>query len=119
MSTNTKNTLTTFFESVRNNRKDYCITSSVILEMYGLRHAKDVDYLHKNDFDIKEQNIGVHEGIWLSYYANTKDDIIYNPENHFYFNGFKFAAPHVIMKMKKNRNETKDQNDIELLTRIL
>jgi hypothetical protein len=119
MSIKTKNTLTTFFETVHTNKKDYCVTSSVILEMYGLRHAKDIDYLHKSNFDVKKENIGVHDGIWISYYGHTKDDIIYNPQNHFYFNGFKFAAPHVIMRMKQNRNEPKDQNDIALLSRIL
>ena len=40
----------------------------------------------------KEITLSNHNGIWLSYYTKTKDDIIYNPDNHFYFNGFKFAT---------------------------
>ena len=34
---------------------------------------------------------------------------------HFYFNGFKFATLEVIRKMKENRGEPKDINDIKLI----
>ena len=52
---------------------------------------KNIDYLHKNDNILNMENIENHNGIWLSYYTKTKDDIIYNPENHFYFNGFNIC----------------------------
>ena len=55
---------------------------------------------------------------WLSYYTKLKEDIIYNPENHFYFNGFKFASLNMIREMKKNRNELKDQSDLKLILNI-
>ena len=88
------------------------------MEMYGLRKAKDIDYLHKNNYDIDCTNIGLHSGIWENYYNINKYEIIYNPENHFYFNGFKFATLKVIQEMKKKRNEIKDQNDIKLINKI-
>jgi len=118
LSEKTKNTLQNYFDKLQNNNDDYCITSSVIMEMYGLRNAKDIDYLHKNDNILNMNNIENHNGIWLSYYTKTKDDIIYNPENHFYFNGFKFASLNIIREMKKKRNEIKDQNDLQLLNII-
>ena len=34
---------------LKQNNNDYVLTSSLILEMFGLRNAKDVDYIHKND----------------------------------------------------------------------
>ena len=85
------------------------------MEMYSLRNAKDIDYLHKNDNILNIENIENHNGIWLSYYTKTKDDIIYNPENHFYFNGFKFVSLNILREMKKKRNEIKDQNDLKLI----
>ena len=48
------------------------------------------------------------------YYHIHKDEIIYNPENYFYFNGFKFATLNVIKKMKEKRGEPKDINDIKI-----
>jgi hypothetical protein len=118
LSEKTKNTLQNYFNKLQNNNDDYCITSSVIMEMYGLRNAKDIDYLHKNDNILNMENIENHNGIWLSYYTKTKEDIIYNPENHFYFNGFKFVSLNILREMKKKRNEIKDQNDLKLLNII-
>ena len=111
----TKKTLENYFNKLGNNNEDYCITSSVIMEMYGLRNAKDIDYLHKNNNNLNLENIENHNGVWLSYYTKTKEDIIYNPENHFYFNGFKFTSLNILREMKKKRNEIKDQNDLKLI----
>ena len=33
---------------VGENNEDFCLTSSLIMEMYGLREAKDIDYLQKD-----------------------------------------------------------------------
>ena len=114
ISESTKNLLKTYFEN--NVDEDYCLTSSLILEMYGLRKANDVDYLHKNDK--KLENFGLHSGVWLEYYKENKDDIIYNPSNYFYFNGLKFASLKVVKEMKNNRKEPKDINDLKLISKI-
>ena len=98
----TKKLLTNYFKEVGEKREDYCLTSSLILEMYHLRPAKDIDYLHKDDKKLSLEKTGVHDGKWLTYYHKHKDEIIYNPMYHFYFNGFKFATLEVIRKMKEN-----------------
>lgn len=116
---NTKLLLNKFFNEVKLNKEDFCLTSSLIMEMYGLRQAKDIDYLHENNYNINTNNIGLHSGIWENYYNIHKKNIIYNPENHFYFNGFKFATLKVIMDMKQNRAEFKDLNDIELIKKFV
>jgi len=69
LSEKTKKTLEIYFDKLQNNNEDYCVTSSVIMEMYGLRKAKDIDYLHISDNVLNIENIGVHNGIWLSYYT--------------------------------------------------
>ena len=114
ISESTKNLLKTYFEN--NIDEDYCLTSSLILEMYGLREANDVDYLHKDD--IKLENFGLHSGEWLQYYKENKDTIIYSPSNYFYFNGLKFASLKVIKEMKEIKNEKKDKIDLELIKKI-
>ena len=65
---NTKLLLNKFFNEVKLNKEDFCLTSSLIMEMYGLRQAKDIDYLHENNYNINTNNIGLHSGIWENYY---------------------------------------------------
>lgn len=113
----TKMLLSNYFKKVGENNEDFCLTSSLIMEMYGLRQVKDIDYLHKNDKKLLQEKIDVHTGKWLTYYHKHKDEIIYNPMYHFYFNGFKFAALEVIKRMKENRNEQKDIVDINLINK--
>ncbi len=114
ISNKNKNLLNKYFKQEID--EDYCLTSSLILEMYGLREANDIDYLHKDNKNL--DGFGLHDGEWLNYYGKSKDDIIYNPSNHFYVNGVKFASLNVIKEMKRNRNEKKDRIDLELINKI-
>ena len=82
------------------------------MEMYNLRQANDIDYLHKDNKIINLEKTGIHDGKWLTYYHIPKGEIIYNPQNHFYVNGFKLASLDVIKRMKERRREPKDLNDI-------
>ena len=116
LSSTTKKLLQTYFERVKND-DEFCLTSSLTLEMYGKRRANDIDYLHRTNRNINEYKIGVHDNEWLKYYHTNVDDILYNPENHFYFNGHKFATLEVVKKMKQNRREPKDIDDLKLLNK--
>jgi hypothetical protein len=119
ISQQTKQLLINYFNKLKSNYEDYCLTSSLIMEMYGLRRAKDIDYLHKNNNNLQLFNTGVHSGKWENYYHINKNEIIYNPNNYFYFNGFKFATLNIIKKMKERRNENKDVIDIKLINKII
>ena len=115
ISNNTKRLLINYFNKLDNNNEDYCLTSSLIMELYGLRQAKDIDYLQKDDIKLNLKDVGIHDGIWERYYGMYKDEILYNPNNYFYFNGFKFATLDIIKKMKMNRGEPKDLHDLKLI----
>ncbi len=115
ISSQTKQLLTNYFKEVGENNENFCLTSSLIMEMYRLRQAKDIDYLHKDNKILKLQKTGIHDGKWLLYYHINKDEIIYNPNHYFYFNGFKFASLKVIKEMKLKRGEPKDISDIKLI----
>jgi hypothetical protein len=52
-------------------------------------------------------------------YDKTIDDIIYNPKNHFYYNGIKFASLDIVKSLKVNRWEEKDKIDVELINSVL
>jgi hypothetical protein len=51
----------------------------------------------------------------LKYHAEELDNILFNPDNYFYFQGVKFLSINLLKKMKTNRNETKDVKDIKLI----
>lgn len=97
---------------------DFCITASSILSLYGLREGQDLDYLHGGSSVDGHPEIHSHNDE-LYNYTTTKDDIIYNPENHFYFDGVKFAGLNVIKQLKEKRGEPKDLADLGLMDQLL
>ena len=119
MSANLKEYLFKYYTAIKQNTEDYCVTSSAVLDIYGIRESKDLDYLHYHDNELNIIKISPHKDKWLSYYGIHKHDIIYNPENYFYYNGIKFATLKCIKNMKLNRNESKDINDIELINKMI
>jgi len=98
----------------------FIIDSSAVLEVCGLRQAKDIDYL--TDYEDIECSFGDdvdNHKSQLQYYDCTSRDLLYNPLNYFFFNGMKFVSVRKLMQMKKNRNEPKDVIDIELCEEFL
>lgn len=92
-----------------------CVDSSAVLALYGLRDCRDLDYIHRNA-PLKDaiKLIGDHNP-HAHYYNESIDEIITNPNNHLYYNGYKFASLGVVRNMKFNRAEEKDNIDIALI----
>lgn len=100
--------------------QDFCIDGSGSLAAFGIRDVRDIDYLQHGLVNLgtgfKEidcHNDG-HEHIGL-----TVDDIIFNPNNHFYYKGVKFVSINLLRKMKTERNETKDVHDVRSIDEML
>tara|TARA_R100000008_G_scaffold85832_1_gene76828 strand:+ start:1937 stop:3967 length:2031 start_codon:yes stop_codon:yes gene_type:complete len=99
--------------------EDYCVDASAVLSVYGLRECRDLDFLYRgenietNVLDVNCHNFDAHD------YIIGKDEIIFNPENHFYYEGIKFATLETIRDMKINRNEEKDRRDVALINSCL
>lgn len=100
---------------------DYCIGGSSPLSAYGLREGNDLDYLHFDPTEIKDSAdlIHSHNAYGVGKYHLDRDEIIYNPDNHFYYRGIKFASLGVIKALKEKRGEPKDIKDVELINTIL
>lgn len=93
-----------------------CVVSGSVMGIYGIRKPGDIDFLiYGTDLLSNNNPIFHNDEKDLQYTLKTKDDIIFNPENHFYFEGIKFASIDTIVEMKRNRNEPKDINDISLI----
>jgi len=67
-----------------------------------MREGKDLDYLHRGPALEGHPSIKSHNKHVKETSIKTVDDIIYNPENHFYFNGLKYATLEVIKELKEN-----------------
>lgn len=96
-------------------RDNFCVDASSVLSAYGLREGRDLDFLHFGA-DIKSNmaDINCHNKD-AQHYTTNVDDIIFNPDNYFYYDGFKFASLGIIKKMKEARNEPKDVVDVNLI----
>ena len=98
------------------NQELFCITGSAIMSLFGLRECSDLDYLHFDPQHVIQGSgyINSHEKE-LGKYPRHKDDIIFNPNNHFFWNGIKFATLDVVKELKAHRGEEKDVLDVKLM----
>lgn len=96
--------------------ESFCIDGSAVMAAYGLRDAQDLDVLHYGPADFKPvmPEVNSHNPD-AHHHTTTRDDIIFNPENHFYAFGLKFASLDTIRRLKAKRNEGKDQKDVALI----
>lgn len=109
-----------YFEKYKNllqnskSKEDFCVDSSCVLSAYGLRDCRDLDFLHLNNIGVLADGISCHNEE-EKYYHLKKEEIIYDPKNHFYFFGVKFASLEIVKKMKINRAEPKDIKDLQII----
>jgi FkbM family methyltransferase len=97
--------------------ENFCIEGSAIMAAYGIRTSRDLDYLSLRDQapDFGTKLIGNHASE-LKHHVLSRDDIIFDPANHFYFFGLKVATLDVLRGMKAKRAEKpKDFDDIKLI----
>lgn len=96
-----------------------CIDSSAVMSVYGIRDCKDLDYLHKGGVpDRVNRDITSHNS-WASHYPVNISNLVFNPENYFYYNEVKFVSLDMVRQMKLGRNEEKDQKDVKLVDDFL
>ena len=100
-----------------------CIDGSAVMAAYGIRDCKDLDFILYGFSELEGKNLGhtsihVHNN-QLKFYPFSKDELIFNPRHHFYYQGFKFVTLEVLKSMKLTRNEKKDQNDVALINTFI
>lgn len=100
--------------------ENICGAGSTPLNVYGVRHSQDLDFLCSSTtkFDIQTDTLSNHDS-QLEFYPYSKTEIITNPKYHFYYHGMKFISLDVLYNMKKKRNEhPKDVYDCRLIKKI-
>lgn len=101
------------------NLNDFVIDSSSVMSLYGLREASDIDYMCvAKEFDKVNNEIISNHHNYIKYYKTTIEDLVLNPKNYLVYSGVKFITLDVLKKMKMNRNEDKDRDDVRLINSI-
>ena len=113
-------TLKNFMQENNFSNKNFLIDSSSTLALYGLREAKDTDYLCSDDYEVKVYYDGINRhDDELEYHQVNKNELIYDPRYHFYFSDIKFVSFKQLYKMKCNRSEAKDKNDCAMMEALI
>lgn len=110
--------LESFKEFMRINefRSDEVIlASSIVLEMYGLRKANDIDYLAFGEEKFSMPGIEPQDGQKF-YHCLSKQELITNPAWHFEVDGIRFVSFHQLKRFKNNRGSPhKDCHDVGMM----
>lgn len=116
--------LQSFKHSLQNfqaDSEDVVVDGSSVMALYGLRQSQDIDYLAHGTADkMPESDLFDRHDQELEYHNYSKEELIYDPRLHLYFENIKFVSADVLKKMKEMRGEIpKDYNDINLLNSVL
>jgi hypothetical protein len=114
------NKCTAPYQSLEQFKDMFCLSSSYILALYGIRKNLDIDFIYDNEFfpDILNQRVErISHNKYQQYYQVPIKDLIHDPNKYFYFMGCKCLKLENIKNMKLKRNESpKDVLDIQLIT---
>jgi hypothetical protein len=109
------------FKNTSYDPNDYILDASIVLSAYGIREARDLDYLTANkDDDLSRKMSNNQELIenhaeFSQYYNCAIEDLIYNPANYFVFSDMKFVSLENLYQYKIKRAEKKDLIDARLI----
>ena len=91
---------------------DIVIGGSFPLSLYGYIPSLDIDFLSIEINKDLDKEICSHNS-YEKFYNKPLNELIYNPDNYFYFNGIKLLKLDIIIEFKRNRNEIKDKLFLE------
>lgn len=108
-----------FLEQNGMNSDRVVIDSSLVLSLYGLREARDIDYLALDDVVENQDDLIQDHSDEISFHRQDKAELICNSKNYFYFEDLKFICFDQLYRMKNNRSETKDKNDLIMMDALI
>jgi hypothetical protein len=86
------------------NRENFTLVSDSVLAAYGESgNSNKLSFIFNERLNSIKLDEEIQQGIQNEFMATkgfSVDEIIYNPENHFYYNGVKFATLHLTKKIQ-------------------
>lgn len=105
------------FSSNLKENQQWCIDGSATLELFGIRKARDVDYVSQNLLTAVS-GADLHNSEYLAF-PTSFEEIIFDPRKHLRIQGLKFISLSALVEQKVTRGETKDNNDISQVAHFL
>ena len=99
---------------------DYCLVGSSVMELYGIRRARDIDIVSNKTSYSKSSICGLdidaveHRDSHPTYSFLNSD-----PRFFFWVNGIKVMSLDSLVTFKLNRGTPKDRNDLEMIFNFL
>ena len=104
-----------FWKKNRFPEENILVTGSMIMALYGICEANDIDYLVVGS---DEKNYDSHNK-YINYYGKELDELVYDSRNYFYYQNHKYLTMKCLKVFKKNRGEAKDIDDLRLIDAFL
>jgi len=95
------------------------VDSSHILSLYGLRESKDIDFLAMDDCTEFHDDLIQDHSDEIYFHQESKGELIFNGKFHFHYEDLKFISFDQLYRMKKNRSEEKDKNDLIMMDALI
>lgn len=90
------------------NLNNFILVGSLPFSLQGYIKANDLDYITNYDSIKFKEPLNSHND-YLDLYDKRKNEMIFNPEFHFIFDGIKILSNDLNLNFKKNRGELKDK----------
>ncbi len=98
-------------------KDELCVDGGAVLAAYGLRDCSDLDYVSFRNVPCGPAGIDSHDEFRFLYGEQLKE-LIFDPSNYFFYDGYKFLTLYRVMDMKKRRRDPKDKQDIGLIASV-
>lgn len=99
---------------------DFVVDSGMVLELYGIREANDIDIIVSSKVvglrgRSAENGIDLHGDDDLEYHKLSRDELVYDPTYSFTYRGVKFVSLRQVYAAKKARSGPRDRFDLRLM----
>jgi hypothetical protein len=96
---------------------DWCIDGSAVLEMFGIRQARDIDFI---SWSGATNNLpwDKHNAEYVKY-SSSPDEVIFDPRRHWRYAGVKFMSLAELVGQKSLVFEDKSKRDLILVSDFL
>lgn len=99
-------------------KDSFCIDGSSVLAAYGLRDARDLDFISLQDKNSPITDVNIHNKEFNDHIGGHVEYIL-DPRHHFFFDGLKYLTLVNLKKLKSRRKEKKDTHDLRLISHVL
>lgn len=106
------------FKPKHERNQDWCIVGSSTLELFGIRTARDIDYVSMTNRSPGVSRADLHNAESLAY-PTSLAEIIFDPRKHLRLEGVKFISLPALGEQKITPRENKDNQDISQVAHFL